>query len=202
VAEQPREQSQSPARTADQTPDPASDGSPDRAPERDGRTGRAAAAERIAHQHQYVDQQIRLAMRRGDFDNLPGAGKPIDLGTPSDRDWWLRKLIERERITGVLPPALQLRKDDAELEDQLDVLREERAARELLEDFNRRVVEARRQLAGGPPVVTPTRDVEVEVAAWHARRVERRRAAAAVLARETEPEAGHAGRKRWWRRRR
>ncbi|HET7684513.1 MAG TPA: DUF1992 domain-containing protein [Marmoricola sp.] len=197
MAEQRRDQSRAP----DEVPGRG----PDRSPERDARTGRAAAAERIAHQQQYVDQQIRLAMQRGDFDNLPGAGKPIDLGTPHDRDWWLRKLIERERITGVLPPALQLRKDDAELEGQLDALREERAARELLEDFNRRVVEARRQLTGGPPVVTPTRDVETEVAAWRERRLERRRAAAAVLAREEQADSRAAGRRRrrprWWRRR-
>ncbi len=45
--------------------------------------------------------------------------------------------------------------------------------REFVEDFNRRVIEARRQLLGGPPVVTPTRDVDAEVRAWRARRAER-----------------------------
>ena len=60
-------------------------------------------------------------MERGEFDNLPGPGKPLgDLGSPDDRDWWLKKLIEREHITGVLPAALQLRKDDAELDALLD----------------------------------------------------------------------------------
>ena len=65
----------------------------------------------------------------------------------------------------MLPAALQLRKDDAELDAQLDREAAEKQVREQLEDFNRRVVEARRQLQGGPPVVTPTRDVEAEVAA-------------------------------------
>jgi len=46
--------------------------------------------------------------------------------------------------------------------------------RELLEDFNKRIVEARRQLQGGPPVITKTRDVDAEVAAWRARRTTRR----------------------------
>lgn len=50
---------------------------------------------------EFVETAIQPAIRRGEFDNLPGAGKPI----------------------------------------------------EVLEDFNRRVVEARRQLLGGPPVV-------------------------------------------------
>ena len=77
----------------------------------------------------------------------------------------MKKLIERERITGVLPAALQLRKDDAELDAQLDREGSEKQVREQVEDFNRRVVEARRQLQGGPPVVTPTRDVDTEIAA-------------------------------------
>ncbi|HET9500116.1 MAG TPA: DUF1992 domain-containing protein [Marmoricola sp.] len=163
---------------------------PDRSPTRDPRTGRAVAAERMARQHEYVDQQIRLAMQRGEFDDLPGAGKPLDLGAPQDRDWWLRKLIERERITGVLPAALQLRKDDAELQGQLDQQREERLVREQVEEFNRRVVEARRQLTGGPPVITPTRDVEAEVVAWHERRLARRRAVAQQTGQQAGQQAG------------
>ena len=92
-----------------------------REPERDERTGRGAAAQRMQRQQEYVDQQLRIAMERGDFDNLPGAGKPIkDLGSQHDPDWWIKRLIERENITGVLPPALQLRKDDAELDGRLD----------------------------------------------------------------------------------
>ena len=122
-----------------------------------------------------MDLQIQRAMERGEFDNLPGHGKPLgDLGSPDDRDWWLKKLIERERITGVLPAALQLRKDDAELDAQLDREATEKQVREQVENFNRRVVEARRQLQGGPPVVTPTRDVEAEVQRWRDRRSVRR----------------------------
>lgn len=138
---------------------------------RDPRTGRDAAAERARNQVQWVDQQVRQAMARGEFDDLPGAGKPIrDLGSTHDPDWWVKKLIEREKITGVLPPALQLRKDDAQLTDTLDKEWSEKAVREILVEFNRRVVEARRQLLGGPPVITKLRDVEAEVAAWRERR--------------------------------
>src|SRR5690606_5557337 len=99
----------------DRTPD-----APDRSPERDSRTGRSAAAARIAQQHTWVDLQVRQAMERGEFDDLPGAGKPIeDLGTEHDPDWWLKRLVEREKIS-VLPPALAIRKDDAELDARLD----------------------------------------------------------------------------------
>lgn len=147
-------------------------------PERDSRTGRPAAARRIAMQAQWVDLQITQAMERGEFDNLPGAGKPLQLPAEHDPDWWLKKLIEREQITGVLPDALLLRKDDLELEDRLDELATEDSVRRAVAEFNKRVVEARRQLQGGPPVVTPTRDVDAEVQAWRTRREARRRASA------------------------
>lgn len=142
---------------------------PDRSPDSDARTGRLAAANRIREQARWVDLQVQKAIERGEFDDLPGAGKPLP-PLDDDPNWWLKKLIERERITGVLPEALQLRKDDAELDAALDRHTSERVVRELLEAFNARVVNARRQLQGGPPVITPTRDVDAEVAAWRARK--------------------------------
>jgi hypothetical protein len=132
--------------------------------------GAAAAVDRAA----YVESAIQVAIRRGDFDDLPGAGKPIPgLGDHHDPDWWIRRKIETENLTGLGPPALLLRVEDRELDDQLDLLVRESDVREVLEDFNRRVIEARRQLLGGPPVVTAPRDVEAEVAAWSARRADR-----------------------------
>jgi hypothetical protein len=142
---------------------------PDRSEKRDPRTGERAAQARMREQARWVDLQVQKAIERGDFDDLPGTGKPLP-PLDDDPNWWLKKLIERERITGVLPEALQLRKDDAELDDVLDRQGSERVVRDLLEAFNRRVVNARRQLQGGPPVITPTRDVEAEVAAWRTRR--------------------------------
>jgi hypothetical protein len=125
------------------------------------------AAERVA----FVETSIQQAIRRGDFDDLPGAGRPLTgLGATHDPDWWIRRKIEREKLTGLGPPALLLRVEARELPERLDALAREDDVREVLGDFNRRVIEARRQLLGGPPVVTPLRDVEADVAAWHERR--------------------------------
>jgi hypothetical protein len=131
----------------------------------------ASTAGRMANRHLWVDVVIDQAIARGEFDDLPLAGKPIPgIGAQHDPDWWLKALIEREQISGVLPEAIQLRKDDAALADRLDALPTEDRVREVLEEFNARVVSARRQLRGGPPVVTPLRDVELEVRQWQARR--------------------------------
>jgi hypothetical protein len=155
----------------------------------------SAAAQRHDQRQMWVDAQIRNAMARGDFDNLPGTGKPIPgIDAPHDPNWWVKRLIERENITGVLPPALALRREHAELEELLDREATEADVRRVVEDFNQRVVEARRQLLGGPPVITPTRDVEQEVAGWRARRQARR-------TRPASPPVVRERRRRWWRRR-
>ncbi|WP_108250760.1 DUF1992 domain-containing protein [Planctomonas deserti] len=127
---------------------------------------------------QFVEIAIQQAQRRGDFDDLPGAGKPLaSLRQPYDPNWWIRQKIERENLTGLGPPALTLRQENRELDARLDATGSERVVREILDDFNARIVEARRQLQGGPPVVTPTRDVEEEVARWRERQAVRLREA-------------------------
>lgn len=157
------------------------------------------AVHRMEQQALWADLQVRHAMARGDFDDLPGAGKPLRLPDRHDPDWWVKSLIEREKITGVLPPALALRKEDAGLRAVLDQETTESGVRRTVEDFNRRVVEARRQLLGGPPVVTATRDVEQEVRDWRARRDERRRRQRDQATAAEELRASR--RSRWWRRR-
>jgi Domain of unknown function (DUF1992) len=140
----------------------------------DRQASRAAARARIEQQQTWVDLQVRQAMERGDFENLPGYGKPIEgLGESHDPDWWLKKLVERERIT-VLPLSVALRKEDAALDDELDRYLTEREVREHVEDFNARVIRARYSLSPGPPLVTMPRDVEETVAAWKERYAARR----------------------------
>lgn len=154
------------------------------------------SAERSA----YVENAIQQAIRRGEFDNLPGAGKPLEgLSGQLDPDWWIRRKIEREQLTGLGPPALTLRVENAQLEARLDRMHRESEVREAVEDFNRRVIEARRQLLGGPPVVTPTRDADDEVRAWRERREARQRQ---VTDERTQLEdEQRRSRARWWRRR-
>ncbi|WP_418057721.1 DUF1992 domain-containing protein [Pimelobacter simplex] len=153
--------------------------------ERDEKEEKAAARARIEQQQTWVDLQVRQAMERGEFDDLPGAGKPLEgLGDTHDPDWWVKRLVERERIT-VLPPALQLRKDDAELDAALDRLASEREARAFVDDFNARVIRARYTPVDGPPLITLPRDVDATLAAWRERQAaaaERRRAAQALSA--------------------
>jgi hypothetical protein len=46
-----------------------------------------------------VERRIREAIERGEFDNLPGAGKPIaDLDQPEDELAWVKRWMKREGI--------------------------------------------------------------------------------------------------------
>lgn len=129
------------------------------------------AAPTPAQVSSYVEQSVQQAIRAGAFDNLPGAGKPLPpIVSSRDPDWWIRNKIASERITGLAPDAFRLRTEHAEFAARMDELRTEKEVRAAVADFNRRVIEARRQLLGGPPVVTPLRDADDEVRAWHSRR--------------------------------
>lgn len=140
-----------------------------------------------------ANSALDAAFARGDFDNLAYAGKPIPgLGTQQDPDWWVKGMMEREKISGVGPPALLLRKEDAELESTLDALVSPTQVRELLEDFNSRIINARRQLAGGPPVITKLRDIEIEVQAWE------QRGASAAARVENEVESADPTKPSWF----
>jgi hypothetical protein len=144
-----------------------------------------------------VEYLIRDAMAQGKFDNLKYAGKPIPgLGERYDPDWWVKGLIQRENLSGLGPKAILLRTEDAELDAKIDALYSENQVFELVEDFNTRVIDARRQLQGGPPVVTKTRDVGVELERWR----ERRAAAAEAAVTQEAVKQERAGRRPWWRR--
>lgn len=164
----------------------------------------AAAEEDLQRKRRQVDDAaradylVRDAMARGEFDNLKYAGKPIPgLGDGHDPDWWIKGLMQRENVTGLGPKAILLRTEDAGLDARLDTRWSEKQVREIVEDFNARVIDARRQLEGGPPVVTRTRDVGQEVLRWR----ERKAAAAADEAAQAAAAAPERERRQpWWKR--
>lgn len=181
------------AASAEEPSDSPGAGGPDEGDEEKKSLGSMSTEERA----RYVDVVVDQAMRRGEFDNLPLQGKPIPgLTGTHDPDWWVKGLIERENITGVLPSA-QLRKDDTELDGKLDLEGMEGRVREIVTDFNSRVIDARRQLQGGPPIVTRTRDVDEEVTRWRARRAARAAASGPSPTSRREPTASEG--RPWWR---
>ena len=119
----------------------------------------------------WIDRQIREAQERGEFDNLAGAGKPIPgLNGRDDEDWWVKALLERENLPPVLPGSLSLRKEVEDIAETVAELRSEEQVREVVNDLNARILDARRRGVDGPAVVIRTVDVERVVAEWQGRR--------------------------------
>jgi hypothetical protein len=122
----------------------------------------------------WVDRQIREAIERGEFDNLPGAGKPIKgLNGRQDENWWIRSKLEREDIRGALPTSFALRREVEELPDRLAEERDARAVHEIIEDLNARIRDAVARRVEGPVVFIKTVDVEAAVEQWRERRASR-----------------------------
>jgi hypothetical protein len=115
----------------------------------------------------WVDRQVREAIERGEFDNLPGQGKPIrGLNGRQDENWWIRQKLEKEDIRGALPTSLSLRREVEDLPDILAGETDEHAVREIIEDLNARIRDAVARRVEGPVVFIRTVDVESAVAVW------------------------------------
>jgi hypothetical protein len=117
----------------------------------------------------WVDKQIREAEERGEFDNLPGAGKPLpDRNELYDEDWWLKQWIAREGIKGDtgLPTTLRLRREIENIQNAAAHKTTEADVRDLVADLNNRIVLAIRGHADGPPVPLRKVDADEVVRAW------------------------------------
>jgi hypothetical protein len=117
----------------------------------------------------WVDKQIREAVERGEFDNLPGTGKPLpDRNELYDENWWLKQWIAREGIKGdtALPTTLRLRREIEDVQRAAGKLRTEAEVRHMVSDLNRRIVLALRGHVDGPPVALRPVNVETVVCTW------------------------------------
>ena len=115
----------------------------------------------------WVERQIREAIERGEFDNLPGAGRPLPgINGREDENWWVKGLLEREQLPMPLPTSLALRREVADLPQTLADVPDERAVRDIIEDLNRRIRDSHRRRVDGPPIVVKPVDVEQTLTDW------------------------------------
>lgn len=135
----------------------------------------------------WIDKQIREATERGEFQNLPGAGKPIPRGS-DDENWWLTGYLRKEGVSGdaLLPPSLLLRRDIERLPEVVRELNSERAVRETVRELNKRVVDWLR-LPHGPYVRIAPVDTEEIVAQWRAERKPKRPSAPTATPARSQP---------------
>lgn len=143
-----------------------------------------------------VESAIERAMARGDFENLPGAGRPLDLPDVHDPDWWVKQRIAQGDIEpeAMLPVVVLLRREFERREETLVELPSEQAAREYAEEFSDRVHEDRR---ANPfqTLIAPAWDADDAAQRWR----ELRAQAAPAAPPPAPPAAVKPPRRRWWR---
>jgi hypothetical protein len=117
----------------------------------------------------HVEAQIRAAMERGEFANLPGTGKPIADLDDDDPMWWLKRKLKEEGVSMPLPPHLQLRADVRTRIDAILALKTEREVRSAMGELNARIATFNAHHVDGPPSELSPVDVEAVVDRWKAR---------------------------------
>lgn len=142
-----------------------------------------------------IESAIEAAARRGDFDDLPGAGKPLDLPDTHDPDWWVNQRIASGDIDSeaLLPVVVLLRKEYERRDETLAALPDEKAVREYAADFTERVHEDRR---ANPfqRMLAPAWDGDDAVARWRQVRAAGHDEPSATSA----PDVAPPTRRRWW----
>ncbi|WP_370968385.1 DUF1992 domain-containing protein [Enterobacter wuhouensis] len=74
---------------------------------------------------QWAERHISDAQRKGEFDNLPGSGEPLELEDDSHIAPELRAGYRLLKNAGCLPPELEQRKEAIELSDLLKGIRKD-----------------------------------------------------------------------------
>jgi hypothetical protein len=121
----------------------------------------------------WIERQIRQGMEDGEFDDLPGTGRPLpDLDRPRDELWWVRAKLRREEISW-LPPTLAVRRELDETLDDVAAAATEDEVRALVAAINRRIRAVNATATAGPPSTVAPLDVEREVERWRRGRADR-----------------------------
>jgi Domain of unknown function (DUF1992) len=113
-----------------------------------------------------VERQIREGIERGEFDNLPGAGKPLPgLDGPRDEEWWVKAKLRREQVSYV-PPALAVRKELEVALERIAAATSEATVRQIVTEINERILHVNSHTTTGPPSTLVPLDVELVVRRW------------------------------------
>ena len=114
----------------------------------------------------WIDRQVREAEERGEFDDLPGAGRPIpDLDKPFDELRWVKEKLRREGLT-YMAPSVALRKEATDALRAALEAKSEADVRAIVAAVNEKIRDANRKTIAGPPLMLVPYDVERLVREW------------------------------------
>ncbi len=88
-----------------------------------------------------AEVRIREAMQNGEFENLPGKGRPIDLKDYFNLPGHLRAAYGLLRNANVLPSEIQLMKEIEQLQNRLDGEKDTRQRKTIFRQIQIRQIE-------------------------------------------------------------
>ena len=87
-----------------------------------------------------IEQRIKEANERGEFDDLPGQGEPLDLVDDSNVPEDLRLAYKVLKNADCLPPELEAKKEIRQMEDLLDNIPDEKEKYKLIKKINYQIM--------------------------------------------------------------
>jgi len=84
----------------------------------------------------FIDEQIRKAIEAGEFDNLPGKGKPIDLSAYFDTPEDLRMAYSMLKSNNFVPEEVEMLKDINTLRKRLEACSNEDEKSKIKKEIN------------------------------------------------------------------
>ena len=87
-----------------------------------------------------VEKRIQEAQRKGEFDNLPGRGKPIDYEEDRHIPEDLRLAYKILKNADCLPPEIEEKKEIRQMEDLLANIPDEKEKYKLIKKINYKIM--------------------------------------------------------------
>ena len=110
----------------------------------------------------WFEALVGEARDRGDFDRLPGKGKPLRVSSRP----WVDEWAEREGVKEALPAALELQKEARARLGAILQLETEAQVRAAVKALNQRIGKANATMTHGPPSRVAPLDVDDVVQRW------------------------------------
>ena len=87
-----------------------------------------------------IEQRIKEADEKGEFEDLPGQGEPLDLVDDSNVPEDLRLAYKILKNADCLPPELEAKKEIRQMEDLLDNIPDEKEKYKIIKKINYQIM--------------------------------------------------------------
>jgi hypothetical protein len=88
-----------------------------------------------------IEQKIREAQMKGEFDNLPGTGKPVEIEDDRHVPEDLRMAYKILKNANFVPPEIELKKEIRRMEDMLENLSDEKEKYRQIKKINFKIMQ-------------------------------------------------------------